>query len=158
MPITLRAMNAQTPRHGTTTSDRADRAGTVTALWVLLLAEAALGLVVTIFLSGVAGEYRSSLAGDAGVAAEESTRFAAGGAFLFAIGAFVAALGARRRRPWSWTLGAVLQLILAVAAGIALFAAGAEGASAAYLVAFALAAGTMLLLSASQVRRALGQA
>lgn len=152
---TLRAMNAQTQRR-VEPGDASARSRTVTALWVLLLAEAALGLFVAIYLSGVAGDsYRS---GTGGLAAEESTRFAAGGAILFAIAAFVAAVGARRRRPWSWTLGAVLQLILAISGGIALFASGAEGASPASLVAFALAAVTMLLLSASQVRRALGQA
>lgn len=150
-------MSVQTPRQGTT-GERAAGPGMVTALWVLLLAEAALGLLVAIYLSGVASDYRTSLAGSEGIAAEESTRFAAGGAFLYAIAAFVAAVAARRRRSWSWTLSAALQLVLAIAAGIALFAAGAEGASTAYLVAFALAAATMLLLSVSGVRRALGQA
>lgn len=149
-------MNARTPYHPGRAGPTA-RSGTVTALWVLLLAEAVLGVAVAIILSNVAGDQYASL-GDSGSAAEESTRFAAGGAILFAIAALTAAIGARRRRSWSWTLGAVLQLVLAIAAGIALFAAGAEGASAAYLVAFALAAGTMILLSTSGVRRALGQA
>ena len=148
-------MNARTPYHPGTVKPTA-RSGTVTALWVLLLAEAVLGVVVAILLSNVAGDQYAAVG--AGTAAEESTRFAAGGAILFAIVAFTAAMGARRRRSWSWTLGAVLQLILAIAAGIALFAAGTEGASAVYLVAFALAAGTMILLSTSQVRQALGQA
>jgi len=148
-------MNASTPYH----PGRADptaRSATVTALWVLLLAETALGVAVAIILSNLAGAQYASLGGS-GSTAEESTRFAAGGAILFAIAAFTAAMGARRRRSWSWTLGAVLQLILAIAAGIALFAAGAEGSSVVHLVAFALAAGMMILLSTSQVRRALGQ-
>jgi ATP/ADP translocase len=129
---------------------------TVTVLWILLLAEAALGLFMAIYLSDVAGDYRSAL-GDAGIEREEPTRFAAGGAFVFAIAAFIASNGARRHRMWSWTLAAVLQLILAIVAGIALFAAGGEGSPAAYLLAFALAAATMILLSTAPVRRALGQ-
>lgn len=149
-------MNARAPYHPGR-ADPAARSGTVTALWVLLLAEAVLGVAVAIMLSNLAGEQYAAL-GNSGSAAEESTRFAAGGAILFAIAAFTAAMGARRRRAWSWTLGAVLQLVLAIAAGIALFAAGAEGTSVVYLVAFALAAGTMILLSTSHVRRALGQA
>ena len=128
----------------------------VTVLWVLLLAEAALGLFIAIYLSDVAGDYANALG--EGTGREVSTRFAAGGAFLFAIAAFIAANGARRHRPWAWTLGAVLQLILAIAAGIALFSAEGDGAPIGYLVAFALAAATLLLLSTGSVRRALGQA
>jgi low temperature requirement protein LtrA len=135
----------------------ASRAGAVTLLWLLLLAEALLGLAAAIGLSLVAGGYRESLAGDIGLAAEESTRFAAGGAFLFAIAAYVASRGVRRRRPWSWTLAAVLQLVAAIAAAIAMFAAGASGITVAYLAAFALAAVTMLVLSTSRVRQELGQ-
>lgn len=146
---TLRAMNAPTPAVSASTSPRVHGSGAVTALSVLLLAEAAFALAVTIFLSLVAGEQSGG--------AETSTRFAAGGAFLFAIAAYVAFRGARRRRSWSWTLGAVLQLLLAIAAGIAMVTAGEAGATAAHLVAFALAAGTMVLLSTSAVRRALGQ-
>lgn len=153
---TLRAMNARTPAVGASTSDRAQGAGLVSALSILLLAEAAFALAVTILLSLVAGE-RGSVAGEAAIAAENSTRFAAGGAFLFAIAAYVAFRGARRRRSWSWTLAAVLQLVLAIAAGIAMVAAGEATATAAYLAAFALAAVTMILLSMSPVRRALGQ-
>ncbi len=147
-------MNARTSPHVATRARPANR--TVTVLWILLLAEAALGVFVAIYLSDVAGDYRTAL-GDAGIGREESTRFAAGGAFLFAIAAFIASNGARRHRAWSWTLAAVLQLVLAIAAGIALFAAGGEGTAAVYLVAFALAAATMVLLSTSSVRRALGQ-
>ena len=150
-------MNAQTRSDHAPATRAGGRAGALTALWALLLLEAILGVVVAILLSLVAGGYRTALAGEAGIAAEESTRFAAGGAFLFAIAAFVAAIGVRRRRAWSWNLGAILQLVLAIAAGIAMFAAGATGVTVAYLVAFGLAAVTMLLLSAPTVRRAVGQ-
>lgn len=155
---TLRAMNARTPVASAATSPRADGAGAVTALAILLLLQAAFALAVTVFLSLLAGDQRGAIGGEAGIAAENATRFAAGGAILFAILAYVAFRGARRRRSWSWTLGAVLQLILAVAAGIAMVVAGASGLTAAYLVAFGLAAVTMLLLCTSGVRRALGQA
>lgn len=148
-------MNARTRPQLATDVRRADPR-TVTVLWILLLAEAALGVFMAIYLSDVAGDYRSSL-GDGGIGAEESARFAAGGAFLFAIGAFIASNGARRHRTWAWTLAAVLQLVLAISAGIALFAAGGEGTAAAYLIAFGLAAATMVLLSTPSVRRALGQ-
>ena len=155
---TLRAMNARTPVAHAASTPRTEGTGAVTALCVLLLAEAAFALTVTILLSLLAGEQRGTIGGDEGIAAENATRFAAGGAILFAIAAYVAFRGARRRRSWSWTIGAVLQLVLAVAAGIAMFAAGESGATPAYLLAFGLAAVTMLLLSTSQVRRALGQA
>jgi hypothetical protein len=151
-------MNARTPVVSAATTPRAQGAGAVTALSILLLAEAAFALAVTILLSLLAGEQRGSIGGEEGIAAENATRFAAGGAILFAIAAYVAFRGARRRRSWSWTLSAVLQLVLAVAAGIAMVAAGASGATAGYLVAFGLAAVTMILLSTTQVRRALGQA
>ena len=147
--VTLRAMNVRTPAVGTPTSHGAEGSAAVGALCFLLLLEAAFALIVTIVLSLVAGEQ--------GGAAETSTRFAAGGTILLAIAAYVAYRGARRRRSWSWTLSALLQLILAVGAGIAMVTAGEEGATPAYLIAFALAAATMLLLSTSGVRRALGQ-
>lgn len=153
---TLPPMNVQTQPRTTARASTASR-WTITALWVLLLAEAALGVFMAIYLSDVAGDYRGSLA-TSGTGPEESARFAAGGAFLFAIAAFIASNGVRRWRPWSWTLSAVLQLILAITAAIALFAAGGEGTSAAYLGAFGLAAATMILLSTWGVRRALGQA
>ncbi|HEX9609282.1 MAG TPA: hypothetical protein VGA26_00710 [Candidatus Limnocylindria bacterium] len=152
-------MNARTPVVTAASSPRAQGGeGAVTALSILLLLQAVFALAVTIFLSLLAGDQRSAIGGEAGIAAENATRFAAGGAILFAILAYVASRGARRRRSWSWTLGAVLQLILAVAAGIAMIVAGASGLTAAYLVAFGLAAVTMLLLSTSAVRQALGQA
>lgn len=142
-------MNVRSPVAGVSTSPRAQGSAAVGVLCFLLLAEAAFALVLTVLLSLVAGEQ--------GGGAETSTRFAAGGTFLLAIAAYVAYRGARRRRSWSWTLSAILQLILAVGAGIAMVTAGEEAVTPAYLVAFALAAGTMLLLSTSGVRRALGQ-
>ena len=142
-------MTARTPVVQASSAHRARGSATVGLLCLLLLLEAAFALVVTIFLSLWAGEQ--------GGGAETSTRFAAGGTFIFAIAAYVAYRGARRHRSWSWTLSAVLQLVLAIGAGIAMVTAGEDGVSPAYLVAFALAAATMLLLSTSGVRRALGQ-
>ncbi|MEP7081762.1 MAG: hypothetical protein ABI841_02170 [Chloroflexota bacterium] len=142
-------MNARTPVVSAPTTPRAQGSAAIGALCFLLLLEAAFALVVTIGLSLVAGEQ--------GGGAETSTRFAAGGTFLFAIAAYVAYRGARRHRSWAWTLSAILQLILAIGAGIAMVTAGENGVTPAYLIGFALAAATMLLLSTSGVRRALGQ-
>lgn len=127
----------------------------VGVLRALLLGEAAIGLGVAVVLSLVAAALRDALGGDVGRATEESVRFGAGGAFLFAIGAAIASRGARRRRTWAWTLAAVLQLILAVGTGIAIIVATWHPA---YLVGFALAAVVMIVLSTASVRRALGQA
>ena len=119
-------------------------------LRVLLLAEAGLGLLLAIVLSMVASE----MTGEAGRASEQNLRFAAGFSFLFAILAAVASRGARRRRGWSWTLAAVLQLILAIGTAVAILTATWHPA---YLLGFALASVVMLVLSAASVRRALGQ-
>ena len=118
----------------------------MTALRFLLLAEAVAGLVLAIFLS--------MLAGNVDADTETSLRFAAGGAFLFAIFAAVASRGVRRRRGWAWTLSAILQVLLAVGTGEAVMAATWHPA---YLTGFALAAVVMVVLSAGSVRRALGQ-
>ncbi len=122
------------------------RAPMMTVLRFLLLVEAVAGLALAIYLSLVAG--------DAGADAENSLRFAAGGAFLFAIFAALASRGARRRRGWAWTLSAILQVILAIGTGIAVMVAEWHPA---YLVGFALAAVVMIVLSAGSVRRSLGQ-
>ena len=114
----------------------------------LMLSQAILGLGIAIYLSLVAGS-------EAGRSAETTIRFAAGGAFLFAIFAAVAARGARRRRSWAWTMAAVLQLVLAIGTGVAVMAAEWHPV---YLFAFALAAVVMLVLSTGPVRRALDQA
>jgi hypothetical protein len=120
----------------------------------LLLSEAILALGLAIFLSLLAGGLRE-FGDEAGRAAETTVRFAAGGAFLFAVFAAIAARGARRRRSWAWTMAAVLQLLLAIGTGIAVMTADWH---AVYLLGFALAAVTMLVLSAASVRRTLGQA
>ena len=116
-------------------------------LRALFLGEAVGGLVLAIFLSMLAGA-----AGDGGT--ETSLRFAAGAAFLFAIFAAVASRGVRRRRAWAWTLGAMLQVVLAIGTGLAVFIGSWHPA---YLIGFAFAAVVMIVLSIGSVRRALGQ-
>lgn len=122
------------------------RAPMMTVLRILLLAEALAALVLAIFLS--------LLAGNAEAGAETSLRFAAGGAFLFAIFAAVASRGVRRRRGWAWTLSAILQVVLAIGTGLAVMSAVWHPA---YLAGFGAAALLMIVLSAGSVRRALGQ-
>jgi hypothetical protein len=140
-------MNAlQTATASTTPSST--RVAMIGVLRALLLSQAILGLGLAIFLSLVAES-------DAGRANETTIRFAAGGAFLFAIFAAVASRGARRRRSWAWTMAAVLQLVLAIGAGVAVMTVEWHPV---YLVAFGLAAVVMLVLSTATVRRALGQA
>ena len=128
-------------------SPTTSRVAGIGVLRALLLGEAALGLVLAIGLSMLASglDDRST---------EQTVRFAAGFSFLFAIFAAAASRGARRRRPWSWTLAALLQLVLAVGTGIAILVATWYPG---YLVGFALAAVVMVVLSAPAVRRALGQ-
>ena len=87
--------------------------------------------------------------------ADVPLRFAAGGALLLGILAAIASRGARRRRSWAWTLAAILQVIIAVATGIAVLTVEWHPI---YLVAFGAAAVVMLVLSTTSVRRALGQA
>ena len=123
-------------------------------LRALLIGEAALGLAAAVILSLVAATLRDVLGGDAGRAAEESIRFAAGGAFVFAIAATIASRGVRKRRGWAWTLSALLQLVLAIGTGVAIMVATWHPA---YLLGFGLAAVVMVVLSTASVRRALGQ-
>ena len=123
------------------------RAPMLTILRFLLLLEAIAGLALAIYLSLVAG--------DASADAETSLRFAAGGAFLFAIFAAVASRGVRRRRGWAWTLSAILQVVLAIGTGVAVMTAAWHPA---YLIGFAAATVLMAVLSAPSVREALGQA
>lgn len=120
-------------------------------LRVLLLTEAATGLALAVFLSLVA----DAVGDRSGVADETNLRFAAGGAFLFALFAAIASRGARRRRGWAWTMAAVLQVLLAVGTGVAIMVAEWHPA---YLIGFGLASAVMLVLSVASVRRALGQA
>jgi hypothetical protein len=126
----------------------------VGVLRALLLGEAAATLVLAIALSMLASATRDFLGGDAGRAAEESLRFAAGGAFLFAVFAAIASRGARRRRPWAWTVAAILQVIGAIGTGVAVMMAEWHPL---FLVGFGAAAVVMTVLSTASVRRALGQ-
>lgn len=130
------------------------RVAMIGVLRAFLLGEAAAGLVLAIFLSLLAEGQTDFVGGDTGRAAEETLRFAAGGAFVFAIAAAIASRGARRRRPWAWTLAAILQVIVAVATGAAVMIAEWHPL---FLVGFGLAAIVMLILSTASVRRALGQ-
>lgn len=123
-------------------------------LRALLLGEAAAGIALAVFLSLLAAGLRSFLGGESGRAAEETVRFAAGAAFLFAIFAAIASRGARRRRAWAWTMAAVLQVILAVGTGVAVLFAEWHPL---FLVGFGAGAVVMLVLSTTSVRRALGQ-
>ena len=147
-------MNAQTAAAAPQPLATPDSTPMIGVLRALLLGEAALGLAAAVLLSLVAVALRDSLGGDVGRSTEESVRFAAGGAFLFAIGAAIASRGARRRRSWGWTLAAVLQLVLAIGTGIAIMVADWHPA---YLIGFGLAAVVMIVLSIDAVRRALGQ-
>jgi hypothetical protein len=140
-----------TPAMASIVTPRAPMLGLLRAL---LLSEALLTLVLAVFLSLLAAALRDFLGGDAGRQAEESVRFAAGGAFLFAIFAAVAARGVRRRRRWSWTMAAILQVILAVGTGVAVLVAEWHPV---YLAGFGAAALVMLVLSAASVRSGLGQ-
>jgi hypothetical protein len=120
-------------------------------LRALLLSEAIGGLVLTIFLSMLAAGVGSSpVAGPD----ETTIRFAAGGAFLFAIFAAFASRGVRRRRASAWTTTAVLQVLLAIGTGIGILSAEWHPL---FLVGFALPALAMLALSTTAVRSALGQ-
>ena len=130
------------------------RVAMVGVLRALLLAEAAAGLILAIFLSLLAGGQSDFVGGEVGRSAEETLRFAAGGAFVVAIAAAAASRGARRRRPWAWTLAAILQVLVAVATGAAVMIAEWHPL---LLVGFGLAAVVMLVLSTASVRRALGQ-
>jgi hypothetical protein len=134
--------------------DRVSRVPMIGVLRALLLSEAVAGLGLAIFFSLLAAAERDFLGGDAGRAAEETLRFAAGGAFLFAVFAAVASRGARRRRRWSWTLSAMLQVVVAIGTGVAVIAVEWQ---AFFLAGFAVAAIVMLVLSTTSVRRALDQ-
>lgn len=137
-----------------TNVDAVARVPMIGLLRALLLSEAVAGLALAILLSLLAAAERDFLGGDAGRAAEQTLRFAAGGAFLFAIFAAIASRGARRRRGWAWTLAAILQVVLAIGTGIAIMAVEWQSF---FLIGFAAAAIVMLVLSTTSVRRALGQ-
>lgn len=140
----------------TALTDAAPTAGTpripmIGLLRALLLTEAAAGLALAVFLSLVA----AAVGARSGIADETNIRFAAGGAFLFAVFAAIASRGARRRRGWAWTMAAILQVLLAIGTGIAIMVAEWHPA---YLIGFGFASAVMLVLSTASVRRALGQA
>lgn len=148
-------MNAAQPAtSGVPSLTTTARVPLVGVLRALLLGEAMLGLAVAVFLSLVAAALGDFLGGDSGRATEERLRFAASGAFLFAIAAAIASRGARRRRTWAWTLSALLQLVLAIGTGVGMMVASWHPL---YLIGFGLAAVVMLVLSTASVRRALGQ-
>lgn len=123
----------------------------VGVLRVLLLSEAAAGLALAVFLSLVA----DAVGHRSGIGDETNLRFAAGGALLFALFAAITSRGARRRRAWSWTMAAILQVLLAIGTGVAIMVGEWHLA---YLIGFGLASAVMLVLSVASVRRALGQA
>lgn len=131
------------------------RSTAIGLLRALLLTEAVLTLGLAVFLSLLASGLRDFLGGSSGAAAETTVRFAAAAAFIFAIAAAIASRGARRRRSWAWATAAILQLLLAIGTGVAVLVAEWHPA---YLVGFGLATATMLVLSTTVVRRALGQA
>lgn len=128
----------------------ASRSGWITLTRGVLLVEALLTLVLSIFLSLLASAVRDVSGPDA----ETTVRWAAAAAFLFAIAAAIAARGVRRRRGWAWTTAAVLQLIMAVGTGIAVLSAEWHPL---FLVGFGLPAVAMLILCIPAVRRELGQ-
>lgn len=134
------------------TTQRTPRASAVDGLRVLLLAEAAGGVALAILLSLVATGMRDLAPDDIG--ADTGVRFAAAGAFLLGMAAAIAARGVRRRRSWSWTLAAFIQLVLAIGTGVVVLLADWH---AAYLTGFLVAAAVLLILSSAPVRRALGQ-
>jgi len=150
-PSTLTRMTAQTATPAAPATTKIPREPMVGVLRALLLAEAAGGLVLSIFLTMSA----SMIGPEQGPDAAVPLQFAAAGAFLLGLFAAIASRGARRRRSWSWTLAAILQVVVAVATGITIFNLDWHPI---YLVPFAAAAVVMLVLSTSSVRRALGQA
>jgi len=144
-------MTAQTATPAVPATTEIPREPMVGVLRALLLAEAAGGLVLSIFLTMSA----SMIGPEQGPDAAVPLQFAAAGAFLLGLFAAIASRGARRRRSWSWTLADMLQVVIAVATGITIFNLDWHPI---YLVPFAAAALVMLVLSTSSVRRALGQA
>ena len=110
------------------------------------MGEAVVALVLGIGLSIAAAHAESG---------EVGLRFAAGASVIAAIAAAIGSRGARRRRPWAWTLAALLQVVVAIGTGFAVLAADGHPA---VLLGFVLAAAIMLVLSTGPVRRQLGQA
>ena len=145
----MTALPTATPTADATTTSASRNAG-ITFTRVILLVEAALTFVLSIFLSLLA----SALGDFDGPEAEMTVRWASAAAFLFAIAAAIASRGVRRRRGWAWTTAAVLQLLMAVGTGIAVLNVEWHPA---YLIGFGLPALAMLVLCTPSVRRELGQ-
>ena len=120
--------------------------------WALLL-EAAAGVALAVILSLVATGIRDLNPDDIG--ADAGVRFAAAGAVLLAVALAIVARGVRRRRSWSWTAAAMVQVLIAIGTAAAVFIADWHPA---YLVGSGAAAALLVLLSMPDVRRALGQA
>lgn len=120
--------------------------------WALLL-EAAAGVALAVILSLVATGIRDLNPDDIG--ADAGVRFAAAGAVLLAVALAIVARGVRRRRSWSWTAAAMVQVLIAIGTAAAVFIADWHPA---YLVGSGVAAALLVLLSMPDVRRALGQA
>ena len=137
----------------TAVDDAEVQAPMIGVLRLLLLLEAAGGLAVAILLSLVAADLESTGAGpDLDLAV--TIRFAAAGAFLIGLFAAIASRGARRHRGWAWTMAAILQVLIAIGTGIAIFTTEWQPY---FLIGFGAAVVVMLVLSTSAVRRALGQ-
>ena len=130
----------QTP---TLTSAEPGRSTSVGLLRTLLMGEAVVALVLGIGLS---------IAASHAEAGENGLRFAAGASVIVAIAAAIGSRGARRRRPWAWTLAALLQVVVAMGTGLAVLAADGHPA---VLLGFVLAAAVMLVLTTGPVRRQL---
>lgn len=121
---------------------------------IILLLEALATVALAVVLSLLAAAERDFLGGESGARAETFLRFAATGAFLLGVAAAIAARGVRRRRTWSWTTSAVVQLLVAVGTASAVVALPWHPG---FLVGFAVPSLAMLLLCLPSVRRALGQ-
>ncbi len=121
---------------------------------IVLLVEALATVALAIVLSLLAAAERNFLGGESGARAETLFQCAAAGAFLLGVAAAIAARGVRRRRAWSWTTSAVVQLLVAVGTAIAVVALPWHPA---FLIGFAVPSLAMLLLCLPSVRRALGQ-
>ncbi len=119
--------------------------------WALLL-EAAAGVALAVILSLVATGIRNLNPDDIG--ADAGVRFAAAGAFLLTVALAIVARGVRRRRSWSWTAAAMVQVLVAIGTAAAVLIADWHPA---YLIGLGVAAALLVLLSMPAVRRALGQ-
>lgn len=138
---------ASVAESASTASPPVDRSRAGTFLLAALLGlEGGLAFALGVGLSMVAGALDRRTA--------VGVEFIAAAAVIFAIVSYFAARGSLRRRPWSYTLAAMLQLVMALSLGLAAFA---NGWQAPYVGAFGLAGAIMVTLSAQSVRTALDQ-